>query len=255
MTTDTRFRMSPQVIIGLLIVAWGLTLTAGNVGWIDDTSRVLRWFWPIGLLSFGLAMLLGQRERSGKLFGGLLMLFGLGSLADRLDWWIFNPWNWWPLLLVFFGVMLISRARGGMRRDAIQESSESDMSTFAFWSGVRRRIGGVFRRADLTAIMGGIEIDLRGATFSGDAVIDVFALWGGIDLTVAPDCDISNEIVAIMGGVDDKTAGSTLGEGRRVMGGIGKFGSSGDPVPGVASGRPRLILRGFAIMGGVEIKS
>jgi LiaF transmembrane domain len=253
--TDTRFRVTPQVVIGLLIVAWGLTLTAGNVGWIEDTNRLLRWFWPLGLLSVGLVLLLGQRERSGKLFGGLLVLFGLASLADRLDYWIFNPFNWWPLLLVFFGFLLISRSRGGVTRDGQLDSTDSTLSTFAFWSGVRRRITGVFRRADLTAIMGGIEIDLRPATITGDAVIDIFAMWGGIDLTVPPDIDISNEIVAIMGGVDDKTGGTSLGDGRKVMGGIGKFGSSSDPVPGMTPGRPRIILRGFAIMGGVEIKS
>jgi len=252
--TDTRFRITPQVIIGLLIVAFGLTLTAGNIGWIEDTRQVLRWFWPIGLLSVGLTLLLGQRERSGKLFGGLVALFGLATLADRLDYWIFNPFNWWPLLLVFFGFLLISRARGGLPRDAVQDSPESVLSAFAFWSGLRRRITGVFRRADLTAIMGGIEIDLRPATITGDAVIDIFAMWGGIDLTVPSDIDISNEIVAIMGGVDDKTAGTSLGDGRKVMAGIGKFGGT-EAVPGITPTRPRIVLRGFAIMGGVEIKS
>jgi len=253
--TDTRFRITPQVIIGLLIVAWGLTLTAGNVGWIEDTNRVLRWFWPLGLLGVGLTLLLGQTERSGKLFGGLVTLVGLATLADRLDYWIFNPLNWWPLALVFFGFLLISRSRGGIPREGPLDSADSVLSAFAFWSGVRRRITGLFRRADLTAIMGGIEIDLRGATITGDAVIDIFAMWGGIDLTVPSDVDVSNEIVAIMGGVDDKTSGTTLGDGRRVVGGIGKFGSSTVPVPGLTPGRPRIVLRGFAIMGGVEIKS
>jgi hypothetical protein len=253
--TDARFRITPQVIIGLFIVAFGLTLTAGNIGWIEDTRQVLRWFWPLGLLSVGLTLLLGHTERSGKFFGGLVTLFGLATLADRLDWWMFNPFNWWPLILVFLGLVLISRARSGVPSAAPLDSSDSVLSAFAFWSGIRRRITGLFRRADLTAIMGGIEVDLRGATITGDAVIDVFAMWGGIDLAVPPDCDVANEIVAIMGGVDDKTSGSTLGGGRKVMGGIGKFGSSIDPVPGLTPGRPRIVLRGFAIMGGVEIKS
>ena len=50
----------------------------------------------------------------------------------------------------------------------------------------------MFRRADLTAIMGGVEVDLRGASTGQEAVIDVFAWWGGIEITVPPDWAVSN---------------------------------------------------------------
>jgi predicted membrane protein len=52
--------------------------------------------------------------------------------------------------------------------------------------------------------MGGIELDLRQAgTENGTAVIDVFVLWGGIEITVPPDWAVSNEITPIMGGAED----------------------------------------------------
>jgi hypothetical protein len=66
----------------------------------------------------------------------------------------------------------------------------------------------VFRHADLTAVMGGIELDLRQAgTGGGEAVIDVFVMWGGIEITVPPDWAVSNQVVPIMGGAEDSAWG------------------------------------------------
>jgi predicted membrane protein len=80
--------------------------------------------------------------------------------------------------------------------------------------------------------MGGVELDLRGAsTPSGqDAIIDVFVWWGGVEITVPPDWAVSNQVVAIMGGADDSSTGTQ-------------------------DATNRLIVRGFVIMGGVEIKT
>ena len=51
---------------------------------------------------------------------------------------------------------------------------------------IRRSNSQTFEGADLTAVMGGCEIDLRQASMApgGEAVIDVFAFWGGIDVKV-----------------------------------------------------------------------
>ena len=62
------------------------------------------------------------------------------------------------------------------------------------------------------------------------AVLDVFAMWGGIEITVPPDWAVSNRVVPIMGGADDKSSGTQ-------------------------DSRHRLVLRGFVVMGGVEIKT
>ena len=89
----------------------------------------------------------------------------------------------------------------------------------------------MFRRGDLTAIMGGIELDLRGAsTANGEAVIDLFVMWGGIEIWVPPDWAVSNEVGLLMAGAEDKSTGTQ-------------------------AARHRLVVRGFAIMGGVEIKT
>ena len=106
---------------------------------------------------------------------------------------------------------------------------EEVIAEFAFWSGKERRVTSSFKRGELTAVMGGIELDLRSAsTTGGEATLDVFAFWGGIEIRVPPDWTVVNQVTAILGGSEDKSVGSR-------------------------DARNRLVLRGFVIMGGVEI--
>jgi predicted membrane protein len=92
-----------------------------------------------------------------------------------------------------------------------------------------------FRGANSTAVMGAVELDLRGAKIADSpAVMDVFALWGGIELTVPPEWKVEIQVVPILGGVENKARSTT-------------------PSPGAPE--QVLIVRGTALMGGVEIKN
>ena len=222
---------TPQVLVGILIVVFGLLLTAGNLGWVDrrQVLELLR-FWPLVISAVGVIHLASADSRSGRIFAGLLIFFGVWLTAEQVYAFRIHVFQWWPLLLVLAGVWLISRAWD--REPDAEVAVDPGGSEFAFWSGVKRRVASAsFKRADLTAVMGGIEMDLRQAsTATGDAVIDVFVMWGGIELTVPPDWAVENHIVPIMGGIVDK---STCTQ----------------------AAAHRLHLRGVVLMGGVEIKT
>jgi len=224
-------RITAQAVVGIGIITWGLLLTAANVGWLD--LREIWRYWPLIVIAAGLTRFFNACTLSGRVTGGIITFVGAWWLADNFDLVSVHVWDWWPLLFVLMGIMLILRSGPAIRANrGVPTSTDETISAFAFWSGVRRRVAStVFRRADLTAVMGGIELDLRGAgTANGEAVIDVFAMWGGIELRVPPDWSVSNQALAIMGGVDDKSAAT-------------------------ADARHRLIVRGLVIMGGVEIKT
>lgn len=226
-------RLTPQVVLGLVIVGFGLLLTADNLGYAD-AGHVIR-YWPLILVAFGLAKLLQSDTTSGKVFGGLLIVAGGWTTAEEFFGVTLDIDRWWPLFLIGLGALIISRAfRGDRLSDLTNASSSADaaISEFAFWSGkVRRNASPAFRRADVTAIMGGVELDLRSAGTGGqEAIIDVFVWWGGVEITVPPDWAVSNQVVAIMGGADDKSTGTQ-------------------------DARNRLVVRGFVVMGGVEIKT
>ena len=56
--------------------------------------------------------------------------------------------------------------------------------------------------------MGGCEINLGDAKITSEAVIDVLAFWGGIEIRVPRGWRIENHVLAILGGVVDKTDGN-----------------------------------------------
>lgn len=87
-----------------------------------------------------------------------------------------------------------------------------------------------FQGGELTAVLGGWDVDLRQAAIDGEAVIDVFALCGGIEIRVPEDWTIVGRVTPVLGGFEDKTR-----------------------APQGAT--HRLIIRGIAIMGGIEVKN
>jgi predicted membrane protein len=230
---DVQIRRSvPQLVLGLLIVCLGVALTLDSLG-IADAERLIR-FWPAGLIAIGLAKLWQCRGSFSGMLGGLvltaigtfLLLGNLGIVHVS----IVTLWRLWPLFLVLFGTSLVWRSLAG-RRPAPNDSN-SVVSAVAVLSGVNRGNNSAsFRGGDLTAVMGGCEVDLRQAQINGEAVIDVFAMWGGIEIRVPQDWTVVSQVTPLLGGFDDKTR------------------------PTQTASVHRLVIRGFVIMGGIEVKN
>lgn len=228
------YRATPQAVVGLLIISLGLLWTGNNLNWWD-AGQIMR-YWPVGLIALGAALALQPEDRGRRIFGYILI--GLGAWMTIAAFLRVHLvfWQAWPLLFVLLGARLIYRSTQRLPNapaaPSVPLSSDHRFSDFAVWSGVKRRIASpVFRQADLTAVMGGIELDFTGAsTGGGEAVIDVFVMWGGIEIKVPPDWTVSNQVLAIMGGADDRSTG-----------------------PQDATNR--LVLRGFVLMGGIEVKT
>ena len=84
---------------------------------------------------------------------------------------------------------------------------------------------------EATAIMGGVEIDLREVEFTEPVLtVQCVAIMGGVDVIVPPDVTLEVGGLAIMGGFESKADG-----------------------PG-RPGAPTVRVTGFALMGGVDVK-
>ena len=225
-----KFRLTTQLIVGLIVAVLGVLFTLDNLGVLDAGDYIQ--FWPIGLLAIGAVQLVQARTSAGTLRGLIWLLIGSVLLGDKLHLLHVNVFDYWPLLLVLVGGYIVWQ---GITRGATAGFPGGDRAAvggFAVLGGFDRKVSGEFRVGELTAFMGGGELDLRNATLAGDeAVVDVFAVMGGVGLKVPESWNVIVEVIPFMGGVDDKT--------RRPAGGVG----------------PRLVVRGFVMMGGIEIKN
>jgi Predicted membrane protein (DUF2154). len=215
-----------RLIVGIALLIFGLLATLHTLDILDASNYFD--YWPLALIAIGIVHLLESRgSRLGGIIwiaaGGWILLYNLGYVDVSI-------WNLWPLLLVLLGVRLVVQA---IRRSSTPPGDAGNrVSALALMSGnVRRYTSSEFRGGDLTAIMGGCEIDLRDARIGSEpAVIDAFALWGGVELKVPENWEVVGEVTPILGGFENKTH------------------STGPSTQ-------KLIVKGMAIMGGIEVKN
>lgn len=220
---------SSRLVLGTVAIILGILFTLNNLGTIEVGDYLH--FWPVALIAFGLAVFLESSKTPGRFAGGILMLAGTLLLLNYLGVIRFHLHDWWPLLLILLGISIIWRGYDRARFADVDPSST--VSAIAVLGGVERTCGSQdFRGGELTAFMGGCVVDLRKADMKvGEAVIHTFAFWGGIEIKVPEDWSVSVQGFPIMGGFEEKTQGP-----------------KGGPMK-------LLIIKGFAIMGGVEIRN
>jgi len=224
-----------RILLGIVIAVFGVLLLLGNLD-IIETRHILR-YWPVVFIAFGVMKIRQTRDTAGYVIGAGLIAAGALMTLNAAGVISFRMRDWWPVFMIFGGIYVVAESMN-RRKDgdaswmkAIDGGRDSVVSNTAFMSGgVVRCDSQDFRGGELTAVMGGLELDLRQATIQKEAVLNVFALWGGIEIRVPQDWSVVTNGVPILGGIEDKT------------------------IPPMQPAK-RLVIDGYAIMGGVEIKN
>ena len=215
--------ITPRLVLGLTIMTAGLLLALDNLGLVD-AGAFFR-YWPLALGALGIARLRSPpSQRQGGVFwlsiGLILLGFTTGFLSfQRL----------WAVLLVFVGGHIAWRALRP-RSPRAEPSAGVDMMAILGGSSTRSN-SQAFQGGQALAFMGGCNIDLRKAAIHDEeAVIDIFAFWGGIEIRVPEEWQVINHANAFLGAVENKTY----------------------PAPDATQ---RLVVTGTVIMGGAEVKN
>jgi hypothetical protein len=224
MKAEAQQNLWSRLVLGLIILA------AGIVFWLDQMDRAdarafLQW-WPLAAIVFGLAHLL-ERKWSAGIVWILVGGFFLAPIAgfERPSLWLLLAV--WPLLISVAGMTLILQAFGTAER---ARKGSPGFSAVAVMAGNVRRVTVPTAGGQVIAVMGGCEIQIAAtALLEREIVIDVLAFWGGIEISVPRGWQVISHVAPILGGVELKGR-----QGREDA--------------------PRLVLRGSAIMGGVEVR-
>jgi hypothetical protein len=145
--------------------------------------------------------------------------------------------------LIAAGVAVMWTTLEARRITASGGDPRNTLNEFALFGGIERRFTTQdFKGGVVTAIFGGIELDLRQAAMTQDTVeLTVNALFGGCELRVPETWETVGHGQGIFGGYVDST--KPLAYTPETLAG------------GPATPRKALILRGVAVFGGVEIKN
>ncbi|NRR30595.1 hypothetical protein HSX11_10380 [Oxalobacteraceae bacterium] len=224
-----------QIVVGILVIGLGLLLLLDNLGLLD--FRYSLHFWPLVLVFFGIIKVVQSRSTASVMVGGALILFGVLLTLRAVGLIYFSFRVLWPVLMILAGVAVVYRSITGRRifeqrpRAAAQTTDDRVINVTAVMGGFVRRVNSDdFRGGEITALMGGCELDLRQCSINGEAVLNVFAMFGGIQIKVPADWTVVLQGTPVVGGFDEKTAAPP-------------------------DGSKRLLIKGYAIMGGLEVRN
>lgn len=194
------FRINKRSVIGLFILAFGILLFLGALDLVD-ASEILSNYWPIILIIIGL---LGLIDRStSKVFSFLLIILGVFYQLKVLNIFFEDISIWqfvWPAFIIIIGIWFI------FPKKKFEDTSDTLNSTAIFAGGDIFNTSQDFRGGEVSAVFGGLEIDLTQADIISEepVIIDTFIAFGGIDFKVPENWIVDIKGLPLFGGWDNK---------------------------------------------------
>ena len=220
-----------RAFFGVTIAALGGVLLLRNLEIIKFDSWHVFWgtVWAAGLILAGLMTIFSSRRASLRVWGLLLMTIGVSIGLGAYGVINISVWKiFWPVMLIAIGLM-VGVGSGGRKRSKKSPADVSGNEKIAIFYGEESRVKGDYTGGSVTAIFGGVELDLRQAKIKDGTVIDVFTFCGGVNINMPDDVIVKNEVHGILGGSEDKTVSKS-------------------------SAKKTIYLKGECVLGGLEIK-
>lgn len=197
-----------SILWGIVLVAIGVIFGLNVLG-ITDINLFFDGWWTLFIIIPCLIGVFTSREKLGNLIGfgiGIVLLLSCQDLFSfRVVWKLLLP-----AVIVLIGLRLIFReffsATANKVREKIVEKNGELKEYCATFSGRNVDFNNeVFEGAALTAVFGGIKCDLRGAVITGDTVITLCCVFGGVDILLPDNVNVKISADSIFGGISDKT--------------------------------------------------
>ena len=210
-------RVKP-IIWGIAIIALGIIFGGNAIGLFNINIFFDGW-WTLFIIVPSIISFLTDRELSNLItlaIGVILLLAAQNVFSYEVAWKVIVA-----LVLIAIGIGIIIKSTIRNKNDKEVEKKIHDLendkvmdSQTAIFSGSDRVYSDeVFTGANLIAVFGGVDLDLRRAKFTKDTVIKAFCLFGGIDIKVPEDVQVKIKSGFIFGGVADERKGS-IGKGK-----------------------------------------
>ncbi|MBQ3318611.1 hypothetical protein IJG76_01170 [Candidatus Saccharibacteria bacterium] len=203
-----------SIIWGVAIIALGV-IFGGNALGLFNINVFFDGWWTLFIIIPSLVGLVTDKDKISNLIflsaGIILLLAAQNVFSFDVAWKAILA-----IALVVAGIAIIVKSLWKKDGDKEVEKKLRDLndgksmdSEMAVFSGSDRTYNGeVFPGANLTAIFGSVDLDLKNAKFTKDTVIKAFCLFGGIDIKVPEDVQVKIKSGFIFGGASDDRKGN-----------------------------------------------
>lgn len=179
-------------LTGLIILAVGVLLILRACHVIEQIA--FPGWWAVAIALIGLINMVRSGINAGNvilLAVGVLLYLNANEMLEGVNIW----------LLIGGVAIVIIGARVLFHRPAkhIPHSGQQESYTAVF-SGSEDKVVGDFHGTKITAIFGGVDLDLSEAVITSDCTIKITAVCGGVDLVVPKNVHIKISGVPIFGG-------------------------------------------------------
>lgn len=237
-------KLSNSFWVGIIVLMIGGFLLLDRM----DLMEFPRWLFPWGIL-VAAGIIVGINRKFQGVGWLVMILIGTFFMLDRIPGF---PWDLddygFPVIIIIVGLFILSRAvMGGASKEkrdfwqkqqheglvASDEGGEDYFDIVTVFGGAKRKVFSKnFKGGEATCIFGGAEVDLSQADINGTIVIDATQIFGGMKLLVPANWQLKSDAVAIFGSVEDKRM-----------------------APQSYTGEKKLLITGFVLFGGIDIKS
>ncbi len=227
-------KKSTAILWGIIFIVLGLVFGLNALG-ITDIDIFFDGWWTLFIIIPCAIGLVNEKEKTGNLIGVIVGVVLLLACQDVLRFDIIRKLIL-PVILVAIGLSVIFKNVLGSKTrkeikiiiDKNKTGKEEYCSTFS--SQNLNFDGQSFSGTGVSAVFGGIKVDLTGAVITEDVVINASAVFGGVDIIVPLEYNVKVESNSIFGGVSTKR--------------------STKPVDGA----PTVYVNATCVFGGVDIK-
>ena len=194
-----------RTIWGLVFIAAAIIIALNSFNVIDFDLFFDGW-WTLFIIIPSFVGLIQDRNKGGAVFGLCVGILLLLSAQEIISWDMVGKIAF-PLIIAIIGFKMIFSSFRKNKTDRIineiKRNGKNLQQGTAVFCGTELNFDGVvFDGADLTAVFGGVDCDLRGAIIDSDCVIKVCCAFGGVDILVPDNVKIVTNTTSVFGGVD-----------------------------------------------------
>lgn len=194
-----------NILWGICFILVGVIVLLNSLG-IADINIFFKGWWTLFII---VPSLVGLIKDEDKVWSAFFLLLGVALLLVSrgiIDMDVVAKCIL-PVILIIIGANIIFKDRISAKvNEKVKELNKKDADEYyATFSGQKLNFDGQeFKGSKLNAIFGGIDIDLRQAEIKQDVVIDVTAVFGGVDIKVPKNVSVKVASNSIFGGVSNK---------------------------------------------------